>query len=190
MIKIIKQNKYFIFTFISILCAIGWFLNFQIWHISWLYFLFSIFYFLINSIWLGKILAKLLNLERGLRFFFGLFCLLFLIAFGLAVPIFFYRITPICLFSLLLFSTIVISLLNSLKYFSQEPSTNFKNFEDNRGINIPKACYLLFAVCCLLALALLFRSRTGEFILSPWDVIRPYYLYLWFGIAFISGLID
>lgn len=188
MIKIIKQNKYFIFTFISIICVIGWFLNFNIWHIFWPYFLFSIFYFFINSIWLGKILAKLLNLEKELQFFFGLFLLLFLVAFGMAVPIFFYKVTPFWLFSLLLFLTLIISILNHLKYFSEESEVSFKNLEDDQGFRISKICYLLFAICYLLALILLFHSRTGNFILSPWEVIRPYYLYLWFGVVFITGL--
>lgn len=187
-VKSIKKNKYFVFTIVSILCVVGWFLNFRIWHITGLYPLFFIFYFLVNSIWLGKILAKLLNLEKELRLLFGLFLLLFLIAFGMAVPIFFYKITPNYLFGLLLFLTILISSLNQLKHFSDEPDNEFKILEENQGIKIPKICYLLFIICYLSALALLFYSRTGSFILSPWEAIRAYYVYLWFGVALIAAV--
>ncbi|MGB9609186.1 MAG: hypothetical protein ACP5IX_01590 [Patescibacteria group bacterium] len=200
--KVVRQNKCFIFTFISLICAISWFLNFQKWQLPIIYYLSFIIYAFINSILLGKILAKLLNLEKELQFFFGLFLLLFLLAFGMAMPIFFYKVTPIWLFGLLLFLTIIISLLNSLKYF--ESNTNIqitnksreqqgcdlslKELEDERGIKISKIFYFLFVICYLLALWFLFKSRTGSFILSPWEVIRPYYLYLWFGVALIAGL--
>jgi len=88
MFNLIKKDRYFIFTFISLFCAIGWFLNFSLWHIPVFYFLFSIFYFLINSIWLGQILGRAIDLERELQFIFGLFLMLFLIGFGLAIPTF------------------------------------------------------------------------------------------------------
>lgn len=187
-IKAIKENKNFIFTGISLMIVIFWFLNFQFWHILIFYLLLSTFYFLFNSIWLGRILAKLLNLEKELQIFFGFFVLLFLIAFGMAVPIFFYKVTPTWLFGLLVFLTIAISFFNHQKYFQDEPVNSFKDIEDGGGINIPRIFYFLLSTFYFLALWFLLKSRTGNFILSPWEAIRSYYLYLWFGIAFITGL--
>ncbi|MFA5050851.1 MAG: hypothetical protein WC499_01925 [Patescibacteria group bacterium] len=191
----IREDKNFVFTLTAILCVVGWFLlvihgNFSRSLQISLGLIFSIFYFLINSVWLAKILARL-GFEKEFQFIFGLFLLLFLIAFGMAVPIVFYKITPIYLAFLLISLTIIISLSSRLKRKGEKEETEKELVlvENNEKIKIPKFCYLLFAICYLLLWFLLFRARTGADIRSPWLVIHPFYLYGWLFIIFVIGLL-
>ncbi len=187
MFNLIKKDRYFIFTFVSLFCVIGWFLNFSFWHIPVLYFLFSIFYFLINSIWLGQILGRAIDLERELQFIFGLFLMLFLIGFGLAIPIFFYKLLPIYLLIVLILLTVIISFLNRRIRRAFSGISSLKRLDDGQGLNISKAWLVMFFILCLAALFFLLKARTGDFVLSPWQVIRPYYLYLWLAIVLLLG---
>ncbi|MDD5626224.1 MAG: hypothetical protein PHG83_03595, partial [Patescibacteria group bacterium] len=191
----IREDKNFVFTLTAILCVVGWFLlvvhgifsrSLQI----SLGLIFSIFYFLINSVWLAKILARL-GFEKDFQFVFGLFLLLFLIAFGIAVPIVFYKITPIYLAFLLILLTVVISLLSRLKRKGEREEIEKKLVlvENNEKIKIPKFIFVLFGLAYIFCWFLLFRARTGADIRSPWTVIHPFYLYGWLFIIFIIGLL-
>ncbi|MCD6471354.1 hypothetical protein J7K86_02400 [bacterium] len=187
MIAVIKKNKYFIFTIASVLIVLFWYFNFQFWHFAVLNFLFFIFYFLFNSVWLGNLLTKFINLERGLKTIFGFFGFLFLIAFTMAVPIVLFKVVPIYLFILLFTLTLFISFLNH-HYAGENKSASWPESDSRQEIEFPKILYFLFFVFYILAVAFLFRARTGKFILSPWTTISPFYLYFWMTIVFIIGL--
>ena len=190
----IREDKNFVFTLVAILCVVGWFLfvihgNFsRLWQICF-GLIFSIFYFLINSVWLGKVLARF-GFEKEFQFIFGLFLLFFLIAFGMAVPIVLYKITPIYLAFLLILLTIIISLSSRLKRKGESEETEKKLMlvENNEKIKIPKFVYGLFGLAYIFCWFLLFRARTGVDIRSPWTVIHPFYLYGWLFIIFVIGL--
>ncbi len=169
--------------------SLSWWLNFSQGRIIWLSILLSGFYLIINAIWLGQILNKIIGLEKELELIFGLFLILFLVGFGLAIPIFFFKVLPIYLLIVLLFLTIVISGLTKLKYFSPTEAASLNQFEDGGGINVSQKWLVVFGVLFFLSLFFLIKSRTGAFILSPWQVIRPYYLYLWGLLTFILVLL-
>jgi len=187
MFNLIKKDQYFIFTATSLLCALGWWFNFSLWRVAALYVVFTLIYLLINSSWLGQILGRAIDLEQELQFVFGLFLMLFLIGFGLAIPIFFYQLLPIYLLIVLIFLTIVISFLNRRIRRAFTGTSSLKRFDDGQGLNISKTWLVMFFVLCLVAFLFLLKARTGNFILSPWQVIRPYYLYFWLAIALLAG---
>ncbi len=184
----IGKNKYFVFTLLSILCVAGWFFNFKVWHINWLNFLFLFFYGWFNSAWLGRLLGRW-GFEKELRFILAVFFLLYLIAFGMAIPIVLYKVGPIYLLGLLLFLTIVISLWSKKKSKVRLPTSALNMEEGKYSIKIPRVVYYLLFMVMAFALALLFQARTGQYIRSPWHEIHPLYLYGWLLISFILGLL-
>ncbi|MDD2646911.1 MAG: hypothetical protein PHN36_02985 [Patescibacteria group bacterium] len=169
----------------TIICALGWWFNFIGFRIQIFSIIFSAVYLILNAILLGRILVKIINLDRELEFIFGVCVLIFLIGFGLAFPIFFYKLLPIHLLIVLLILTILISL--SVKYCPLPEGMSLRRLEDNKGIRMPKSFFILFVVLLAVGLFFLLRSRTGEFITSPWQVIRPYYLYVWGLLVAIVG---
>ena len=187
MFNLIKRDRYLAFTVISILCVLGWWFNFSLWHIAALYVILTVVYLLINSSWLGQVLGRAVDLEQELQFIFGLFLMLFLVGFGLAVPIFFYKLLPIYLLIVLLTLTIIISFLNRRIRQAFTGTSSLGRFDDGHGLNMSKGWLVIFSVLCLAALFFLLKARTGDFILSPWQQIRPYYLYLWLAIALLVG---
>jgi len=185
-IKAIEKNKHFIFTTVSLAIVLFWYLNFCFFHFTILNFLFFIFYFLFNSIWLGNLLEKFVKLEKELKILFGFFVFLILLALLMAIPIVIFKISSFYLFLLLFILTLFISSLNCR--YTRKKESSLQEIKNNWGINFPKFFYPLFFICYLLAFIFLFRARTGKFILSPWTVISPFYLYLWMIIAFITGV--
>lgn len=186
--NIIKKNNYFVFTVISILAVFLWYINFIYWHNYFLYGLFLVVYGIVNSLWLGSILARY-GIEKQLQFIFGIFSLIFLIAFGMAIPIVLYRVGPVYLFLLLLFLTIIISLWFR-KSVTGIPISDLdlKIETDEPVFKIPKIVYVVGVAVYLFLFFLLIYSRTGEYIRSPWAVIHPLYLYGWLFIMFVLFL--
>jgi len=197
LIKKTEQNQYFIFTILSCLIVIFWYLNFSFWHLIIVNFLFLIIYFFINAVSLGKILAKILNLEKEFKIAFGLLMLIFLIGFLMAIPIVFYRLPKIYLFVVLFFLPIIISFLNNLPYFKKDEkernlfSTRLsgQGGGDGQEEKTSKLFYLIFFLTGFFCLFLLFRARTGEFIKTPWINIHPLYLVAWLLLIFLFVLI-
>ncbi len=195
LMRVVKQNNYFVFTFIGVAAVIFWYLNFSAGGRAafggWFYFLnflFFLVYLLFNSLWLGKILARF-GFEKELQFVFGVFLLIFLIAFGMAVPIVLYKIKPFYLFGLLLFLNLFISFW-AKKIKSEEGEQKFPiQDKDKPFFKISKRIYVLLVAVCCFALFLLFYSRTGEYIRSPWEIIHPLYFYCWLAIISILGLL-
>ena len=185
----IKNNKYFFFTGLSCLSAILWYLNFQSQQNIFLYILCFVFYCFLNSYWLGLILKKN-GFEKEFQFILGFFCLLFLMAFLISIPIVLYKITPVCFLIILLLLTIIISLKS--KKLGGSKTQNQKTLEskivsDKLSLKVPKSIYFLGILIFVFLLFLLFRARTGEYIRSPWTVIHPLYIYGWLAISFIIG---
>ncbi len=104
----IKQDRHFIFTVISLLAVAVWYFNFTYWQNYIIYGLALIIYGTINSAGLGKILTRY-GFEKEIQFIFGVFLLIFLIAFGMAIPIVLYKVTQFYLLGLLLFLSLAIS---------------------------------------------------------------------------------
>ena len=189
LINKIKQDKYYIFTLVSLLAVIFWYLNFKWWSSSFIYFICFITFFFINSLWLGKLLNRR-GFEKELQFICGVFCLLFLIGFGMAVPIVVYKVTPACLLVWLLFLTLGISFWAKTR--KQEPESISLEEEIKTGeatIKFKKIVYFIWVIVFVFALFLLFYARTGEYIRSPWTVIHPLYIYAWLSLIIFLGLL-
>jgi hypothetical protein len=199
----VKTDKYFISTFISLLSVFLIFFNLQFWHSTWLGLLFFGIYLIINSIWLNKILSKIISLDSPYCYLLSVYCLLILLAFGGAVFIVLWKITPWIMISILLILSLVISALNhfvlSLRGRSGSCRTDRSNPVAN-GIGMGlfhhpapfgKSTGLLTmitgSVFMFLCFLFLWKARTGNYILSPWQTIHPVYLYFWFFITFLVG---
>lgn len=233
------------------------FLNLQLWRSGLVGSLFFGIYLFLNSIWLKKILSKIIPFEPYGCYLLAVYCLLILIAFGGAVFVVFWKITSIIMIGILLVITLIISFLSHQESFSKEiekeKNSNKKDrrgFVQNRGLvhnsedqnrkeeelgkrggmgilkfslrnfkavilnrltalaitkkvgkqwlgltqisqrgrssctNLLFFCLLALLLSCLFVL---WKARTGSYILSPWQVIQPVYLYLWFFITFITA---
>ncbi len=183
-IQKISEDKNFIFTSLSIFFLIILFLNFNFWHNFILGFLFFIFYFLFLSFWFSRILKIFFVWSKEFRFIVGLFLVFYLIAFILAVPIVFFKITIFYFYISLLIFTLIISFLN------HQISTNDIQIEKkNDRIEISKIFYFLFFIFYFIGWFLIIESRTGNYILSPWDVLPSVYKIIWFCLAFLLVLI-
>lgn len=187
----IGEDKKFVFTSLAIFFLIILFFNLSFFFNQIIGLIFSLFYLFIISLWLGRILNKILNLEKEFKFLFGLFLSFYLIAFGLAVPIIFYKISKIYFYLFLLIFTLIISFLNHRlqkrgKFINQDNS--FQTINKEEEIKIHPFFYILYFIFYLLAFFLLIKARTGENLVSPWQVISPYYLYLWLVISFFTAL--
>lgn len=185
--NLIKDNKYFSFTAVSISAVFLWYINFSHWQSFYIYLLLLIIYFGINATLLGMILSRY-DIEKQSQFIFGLFLLIFLIAFGMAIPIVLYKVAPLYLFGLLLFLNIIISLWSKFLNLRVRPSSGLKIEESEPVFKISRLAYVAGAVIFLFLFFLLIYARTGEYIRSPWTVIHPLYLYGWLFIMFVLGL--
>lgn len=169
-----KKRLFFISIFSLAILAI----NFYFFQSKTLGIIFFSLYLIVNSIYLGRFLRRILGRELEFEFFFSLFFLLFLISTGGAIFIVLYKIKIIFVFYILLVLSPIIFLLRESKedtFFNKDKKDKYL---DKGQIKILICLFLIFA----LSLFLLFHSRTGKFILSPWEVIHPFYLYF-FGLA-------
>ncbi len=191
----IKEDKHFVFTFISLLSVFFIFLNFFFWHSPWMGFLFLTVYLFINAIWLNKILSRIIPSDFYYQSLFGFYFLLILIAFTGAIFVVLWKITPFIMFGIFLVLTSILSFLNrkNLEDFRKINGTPKDAINPEKKIKIleylkqNKQGYLFFCFFILLVFGFwfLWKARTGSYILHPWQVIHPIYLYLYFFITFI-----
>ncbi|MEK9129939.1 MAG: hypothetical protein AAB526_00860 [Patescibacteria group bacterium] len=204
MLYFVQQDKKYIWTIISTLIVIGIAINLFVWQNGLLGLFFLIIYFVINGIWLGQILKRILFVkERAQSFFlkyknaeifsflFGIFLLFYLISFLGAIFLNFWKFSIAYIPLILEILTLIISFLIHSNFFAKhlikdiinpndffiEKTENFFNADFLKIISL----FLLF----LAGLLLLWNVRTVENIQSPWDVISKIYLYVYLVATFI-----
>ncbi|MCF7907021.1 hypothetical protein K9K85_01940 [Patescibacteria group bacterium] len=188
LINKIKKNHNFFFTFLAIGAVLIWYLNFQTIQSLFLFWLVTLIYLFLNFCWCSHFFQKW---GEGKIFSsaFGLFALLYLIAFLTALPITFYKITPLFFGGILIFLTLALSFLNKIKIQKKESEKELKLIPDPSAFRVPKIVYFVFFFLLIVCFLLLFRARTGNYIRSPWEVIHPFYLYGWLIIVLIIGFL-
>ncbi|TSC96067.1 MAG: Uncharacterized protein Athens101410_220 [Parcubacteria group bacterium Athens1014_10] len=178
-----NHNKQKIF-FSSIFSLVILTVNFYWWHCQIIGILFFVIWLAINSFFLAEFLKHFLDLEKEFEFIFGLFALIFLISLAGAIFIVLYKITPLFVFLILLLVSIISFFLKEIKV-----SNSFKVLGSRRDVAPitlkKKSIYILFFIFFIIAILLLFQARTGKFILSPWEVISPVYLYVFGLFSFV-----
>jgi hypothetical protein len=188
LIEKIKKNKNFIFTFFSLSAVIIWYLNFQVTQNIFLFWLVTLVYLFLNSCWFSHFFQK-----RGESNFFssafGLFSLLYLIAFLTALPITFYKITPVFFAGILIFLTLFLSFLNKVQASQKIKTKELKLITSSSAFRVPKILYFILSFLVIGGFFLLIRARTGNYIRSPWEVVHPFYLYGWLIIFWILGFL-
>ena len=167
---------------LSCLIVVFWYFNFSSWKILPLNFLFLALYFFLNGKVLGKILTRILNLEKEFGFIFGLFLLLYLIGLLMSLPIVFYLLPSWYLF-------LILFLLPVILFFFKKESQPKSLFENELKGKTSKIFYLALGMALLFCLALLFRARTSEYLRTPWQRIHPLYLEAWLFIIFLFTLL-
>jgi len=192
----VGKNKKIIFTGLAIFCLIFLFLNNFFWHSFFVGSLFSFFWFLVAGFHLGNFFGHFFTGGKWFKFLVGLFLALYLMTFGLAVPIVFFKITLTYFYTFLLLLTVIIYLINhflnkkikilnndqNLKHFEFKNWNFFRNWKLKIENHIP---YILFFILYIIGWLLLMRARTGEYLLSPWNAISKYYQIIWFALAFL-----
>ncbi len=175
----VRKKVFFLLSIFSLWILVS---NFEFWHFRIIGILFFIIYAIVNSIYLGKFLRQFLNLEKETNFIFGLFFLIFLISISGSIFVVLYKITPFL-------AHLIFLIISAVIFLFLPPSDNLtdkkeeKITEEKEKINI--LLYLVLTTCFVVSLFFLFSVRTGKFILSPWEVIEPAYLYVFGLFSFI-----
>jgi hypothetical protein len=172
----VGEDKKFIFTFLNILFLIALFFNSYFLKNIFFGIFFSILFFVSICLWLKSILKRLFDLDSLI----SLFLVFYLIAFILAVPIVFFKINSFYFYLSLLIFTIIISFLNHFLKKEKILDIEKKDLETKIKKNFLIFVWLIFY---LLGWVLIIRSRTGEYIISPWQVISKYYQLVWLVIS-------
>jgi len=194
MFHIIQQDKRYIWTIISILVVIGLAFNLFLWQIRFLGLFFVVVFFIINGLWLGQILKKILFTKEYIyflqhkrieifSFLFGIFLLIYLISFFGAIFLIFYKFFLVQIPLIFGILTLVISFLIHLDIFAWHSvnkviDTDKQKTEKYFNINFLGILFGLFFLF-FAGIFLLYSARTGNYIQSPWDVIPKIYLYVY-----------
>lgn len=189
----------FIFKFIiKNLTLIWWFnlillvLNFLILKVAFLDVAFFIIWFLLTGWCLAKILKKVLIWSDCWILSFSYFTLFYLLSFVIAIFVDFYKLTDVFIvISLLIVGLIIFLVSRRTSFITQEININFLSNNDGRSetFKVPKYLILILPFLFILGLYLLLSARTGEYILTPWQVIPKIYVYVFLLITFTVSLI-
>lgn len=210
LISKIQKDKKYTFITASILCVVFLWFNIGITRIdSWGFIGSSqrlaslgliLVYWFIGGVWLAGILRRTAGLNKQWSIISGLFLMLYLISFAMAFWIVIWKITVELMVVSLVGLSLVISVL-CRRVIEVEPLVIRDEFsktgeELRRGavnnsqqIEIKKRIWVFLAIATIIAIAFLFLARTGGYILTPWEVIQPIYIYLYILISFLVFLI-
>ncbi len=186
--ELIKEDRYFLFAFLSFLFSLFLFLNIVHFHSIIFGLLFLTFYLIINSFWLENFLSKIIHLEKSISFFFGFFFLIYLLGFGGAIFVAFYKITPSFVLLVLLIVSTFSFLLN--QYAKKISDRSLKNsIEENEGVDFSFLkkfwFWFFFFFTYFFSLYFLLKGKTDKFILSPWQSVSPVFFYFFFILTFL-----
>ncbi|MBI4653362.1 hypothetical protein HY750_03870 [Candidatus Kuenenbacteria bacterium] len=198
MFYFIQQDKKYVWTIISTLIVIGLAFNLFLWQIRFLGLVFLVAYFIINGLWLGQIIKKILFAKEDaysyfsqhkkieiFSFLFGILLLIYLIGFLGAIFLIFYKFSLVQIPLIFGILTLIISFLIHLDLFAWHPVDDKiildKSFseETKRYWRINPFWLVGLFFLFLFGLFLLWGARTGNYIQSPWDVIPKIYLYVY-----------
>ena len=182
LIKKIQQDKYYGFSAAALLVIVAIHLNLTHWYSSFWGWLFFAIYLSLNSAWLSLWLAKVFNWTRGWSYFFGIFLLLNLASLFLSVPLTLFRYQSGLIALVFLLITLILRIgvaWPRIKNQSVEPVDKSLNDVLKKGFPVNKYFLLILPSLFMLGWWFLLQGRTGEFILSPWEVIPRLYLYIY-----------
>ena len=187
---IITQNRRFIGTILGVLVPFFWFLNFSTKQSLSVNIAMFILYFALNSLYLSLFLRKYLEIKFSI--IIGIFCLFYLLSFGISIPIVFYKIYPSYLFIILAVISIALSLFSRFQshlinqgfppHSSQQPDS----LSSGKNKNIPLWWKISFSLLFLGSIFVLSYSRISSVIRSPWQEIHPIYIYFYMGLIFLA----
>jgi len=195
-----------VFSALAILSIIILFINAYFWQNSIVGIPWTVCLFLILSFWLGEIFGYFFNWGKEAKFLVGLFLTFYLLAFGLAVPITLFKISLTYFYTFLLILVLAIFYLNikisNFKYQIPNNSQN-SNSQNNDSLEIENCglienwklkienyvLYSLWFILYVIGWILIIKSRTGSYVVTPWNVLSKYYQIIWFALAFLLVLI-
>lgn len=168
-------------------------LNFLILKIAVLDVLFFIIFFILTGWLLAKILKKILAWSDGWALGFSYFTLFYLLSFVIAIFIDLYKLTDVFIIISVLIVGFIIFFVSRLPSFvDQKININIShdNNDHSHGQSrVPKYLILILPFLFIFGLYLLLAARTGEYILTPWQVIPKIYVYVFLLITFTISLI-
>lgn len=163
------------------------------WQYSWLGgFLFLIYFYLVDFYW-KDILRRLFGYERKTKMLtvFSWFSIFLLLSFFSGVFLVFYRLTDIMIFLvyvLTIFISLAIHLLVGKKRYK---INNLESIYNEKSIVVFKMNFWLpslYFILWVLALIILLQTNGFEVYNSPWQIISQYYLPIFLGLTFLSGV--
>ncbi len=146
----------------------------------------AVIYLSVLTWWLSFFLRRFFT--KGLSLYLSLFVVLYLLSFLLGAVIDLYKYSD-SLFILVLF--ILSGLVYFLKYIGQKQKvekstlTGIDDLPADNFIQINKYLIIFLPLVIVMGLVLLIKSRTGEYILTPWQVIPKMYVYLFLLATFV-----
>jgi len=188
----IIKDKNFGYITLSLVSVTFLFFNMAYWQSSFVGVLFTVIYLLINTVWLSRIIGAVFKLSQGWSYILGFFSVLVFGSLFLSIPISLFRYTSGIFVFLLALSSIVLRLMQYMSFVKgyeiPERDEDLNKIPRN-GYELQKYFVIFFIPLVILALWFLFSVRTGEFILSPWQVIPRLYVYVYLLITAITALL-
>ena len=142
-------------------------------------------YLAVLTAWMSFFLQNIF--KRGLSLYFSLFVVVYLLSFFLGIVIDLYKYSD---YLLLLTLFVLAGFVYSLKIIGQKQHRENGSLEGvdeiipGNAVAVNKYLAIFLPLLVVVGLLLLFKSRTGEYILTPWQVIPKLYVYLFLIITF------
>ncbi len=162
-----------------------------------------ILYYGVNAVCWGAVLERVLPFNRAAACAFGFLAGFYLSAFAMAVPVVAWKYDRVAVAAALLVVGLV-GIVLSLR--AERRLSGIEKLNLNAALGLPRAkrggllrsrvrslaMTFDWRVAVFLALSALFaffifHSRTGVYILSPWDALSSFTLMLFFGLVFLLG---
>ncbi len=167
--------------------------NFLHWQYSCLGFLLFFIYFYLVAFYWKNILRRLFGYDKKTKMLsiFAWFSIFLLLSFFSGLFLVFYRLTDIMIFLVYLlttFTSIIIYLLVGRKRYK---INNLESIYNEKSTVVFKMNFWLpslYFILWIIALIILSRTNGFEVYYSPWQIISKYYLAIFLGLFFLSGV--
>ncbi len=161
-------------------------LNFFWQQTPWLNTIAFVIFFIMTGIYAGVFFNRLLNLSPFKSLVFGYLVFIYWLSFTIAIFVNFYKYSNLfALLSVVFLALVFFWLGKSLTFSQQQVISAESDFSIRPPFYLTYALPLLF----ILGIVLLLSARTGDYIITPWQVIPKIFIYIFLLITFSIGVL-
>ena len=163
-------------------------------------------YYIISSIAWGRVVARVLPINRITSLAFGFLVAFYLSSFAISTPIVVWKYdrlsVAVAMIAVLVIGVLLALLTNLREYKNNDDRIKYKSFvkifSRNKKISLfinklgkylaiiaKDKLFALFVILSLVFVFFIFHARTGVYILSPWDAMSSFVIILFFVICLV-----